>query len=149
MGFKKFKFSRSDVGTNFQACIAEFQKKLKERDANHEQLETIFGGHITELEDELRTRLKKHLLRGKKWLGGLRNIKTRFEKDCDRQTVEPKLHCIIKELSKHRSNQQGQEVEVPLHGWNNLNKNFQRHNENKEDLQFLMPHIHEVPPFLV
>jgi hypothetical protein len=42
--------------------------------------------------------LKKHILRGKERLDGLRNLNTRFEKDFNRQTVEANLQCIIKEI---------------------------------------------------
>ena len=35
------------MGADFQGHIEELQKKLEERDANQEHLETIFGGYIT------------------------------------------------------------------------------------------------------
>jgi len=51
--------------------------------------------------------LQKNILRGKQRLDGLRNLKTRYEKKTDRQTVEANPLCIIKELCKASKNQQG------------------------------------------
>ena len=43
------------MGADFQGHIEELQKKLEERDANQEHLETIFGGYTTRAENERTT----------------------------------------------------------------------------------------------
>ena len=125
-----------DRHTGYVDKVDRMRNKLHKQLQESEPQENLNSPSVAKVNNSVPV-LQKHILRGKERLDWLRNLNTRFEKkDCDRQTAEGNLHCIIKELCvKLGKPNRDNKWRMPLCGWiKKLNKKLQNINNDKKEV---------------